>query len=364
MTQPTLIPGDHSHFFDSARNATSRRAVRELLASLPIVSDEEYTYNEDQPAAGWKEGSFHWVPVNRERGNQGRIKLAGAPENPIAERTINGMEAIIELQRQRELKENPKAAAPENPRAAVLRYFDLPPLDLLPKLTDPIRGKSPFDYAKDDLAPKLRVKLLREKTPVGYTVLIEDDGIGQGPSRMHTSLLSLGKSDKADKPYLIGVFGQGGSSAYAVSEYSWIMSRRAPECDDDGGREMGWTVVRQISPKGRRDPYFAYLAAHHDGRVPRLSAKGAEAMGYRHGTRFAHIGYNFGKAEPTRTLFQALNHLLFNPVLPFEIYTKGVDGSRDLMWGTAYRLSKLTTDKKALDKPFGAQLVEKKLEAE
>src|SRR5207253_1893461 len=118
-----LITSDHGRFFESARNATSRKAVRELLGTLPIVSEEEYTYEESQPAAGWKEGFFHWVPVNRERGNQGRIKLAGVPENPIAERAINGMEAIIELERRRELKSNPNAAAPETPRAAVLRYF-------------------------------------------------------------------------------------------------------------------------------------------------------------------------------------------------------------------------------------------------
>ena len=44
---------------------------------------------------------------------------------------------------------------------------------------------------------------------------------------MHRTLLSLGSSDKGDKPYLIGVFGQGGSSTYAASKYSWVLSRRA-----------------------------------------------------------------------------------------------------------------------------------------
>src|SRR5436309_623896 len=84
-------------------------------------------------------------------------------------------------------------------------------------------------------------------------VVVEDEGIGQPPGRMHATLLSLGRSDKPDKPYLIGVFGQGGSSAYAASEYSWIMSRRVPELLDGAHDGIGWTVIKRIVPAGRRD---------------------------------------------------------------------------------------------------------------
>src|SRR5438445_343874 len=79
----------------------------------------------------------------------GRIKLAGAPENPIAERTINAMEALVEMERHRELKTRPGTLAPQSPREAVKRYFDLPPLDVLPRWPQPIRGQKAFDYARD-----------------------------------------------------------------------------------------------------------------------------------------------------------------------------------------------------------------------
>jgi len=201
MIRPTQVA--NPAFVGAAATATSSKAIRELLATLPIVPENASPFEESNPEKGWREGFLHWYPVGRDRGNAGRIKLAGAPENPLAERTINAMEAILELERQRELNTKPGTVAPQSPREAVLRYFDLPSLDALPSWPHPIRGQKAFDYARD-LARRIRVRLVRETRPVEYTIIIEDDGIGQAPQRMHASLLSLGRSDKPDKPYLIG----------------------------------------------------------------------------------------------------------------------------------------------------------------
>lgn len=347
---------DQPRFLEKASRATSTKAVRDLLAVLPIVGENDYSFDFEHPEREWKEGYLHWYPVGADRGNAGRIQLAGSPENPIAERTINAMEALIELMRQRELRADPKALAPQSPREAVLRYFDLPALDALPKWPHPIRERKPVEYARD-IARRIRIRLLRETRPVEYVVAVEDDGVGQEPSRIHSTLLSLGRSDKPDKPYLIGVFGQGGSSAYAASEFSWIMSRRASDLLDGHDNGLGWTIVKRVLPIGRRDHYYAYLAAHPDGRVLRFPSSAADAIGFAHGTRINHVSYNFGKTEPARTLYQSLNHLLFNPVLPYELYTRP-DRGADPMWGNGYRLSRLKNDLKALDKAFAPQLVE------
>src|SRR5437667_5070586 len=90
-------------FIDEAIKAAATSDVEALLAQLPITPEDEYIYNENNPELGWRDGNFHWVPVGLERGNAGRIKQANQPVNPIAERAINGMEAIIEMARQREL---------------------------------------------------------------------------------------------------------------------------------------------------------------------------------------------------------------------------------------------------------------------
>jgi hypothetical protein len=208
---------------------------------LCIVPEPDYRFNAKRPCESWQEGKLHWYPVGADRGNAGRIKLAGAPENPIGERVINAIEALLELARQMELLKDAGAAPPPNPRAAVRTYFGLPPLDQLPDHMALMRGTKPAREVTD-LADRIKVLMRQESKGKDYSVIVDDDGIGQRADRMHETLLSLGCSDKPDKPYLIGMFGQGGSSAFAASHYSWFVSRRAPQLPDhkDGG--IGWTV--------------------------------------------------------------------------------------------------------------------------
>jgi hypothetical protein len=185
----------------------------------------------------------------------------------------------------------------------------------------------------------------------------------QPPERIHETLLSLGRTDKADKPYLIGVFGQGGSSTYAASQYSLVVSRRPTQFLDGKLDGIGWTIVKKIIPKGRRDPYYAYLASLPDGRVPSIAIKDDTAKDFEPGTLFRHIGYDFGRqgSAVARTLFYALNHVLFNPVLPYDLYA--LKDKPVPMHGTAYRLARQTAqlankgDKSHLDKPFQPQTV-------
>jgi hypothetical protein len=346
-------------FIEQAARAVTSSDIEALLSQLPITPEDEYSFNEENPELGWQEGYFHWIPVGGERGNAGRIKQANQPVNPIAERAINGMEALIEMARQRELAVDPSAIAPSNPRDAVQRYFSLPSLDELPKLDNSEASKATRARARE-LSRQLRIRLVYDKTAREFSVAIEDDGIGQAPAWIHRTLLSLGSTTKADKWYLIGVFGQGGSSAYAVSKYSWVISRRSPDLLDGEDDGVGWTIIKHVFPKGRRDDYFAYLASSPEGRVPFVSASDGDAAKISHGTRFVHVGYDFGRGGSaiTRQLYTALNHVLYNPVLPVELY---VGSTAAVVYGNGYRLSSLgrtrNTSAAALDKVFPPQRV-------
>ena len=361
MSLLTLLSDSTSphEFIRDAARATTSTAVESLLSRLPITPEDQYAYDAEFPENGWQTNRFHWIPVGRDRGNAGRIKQANHPVNPIAERVVNGMEALIEMARQRELVKDPSAFPPSSPRDAVMRYFGLPALDQLPKLDDSGESKCVRTNARG-MARQLRVRMVFDKVAREFTVAIEDDGIGQPPAWVHRTLLSLGSTTKADKWYLIGVFGQGGSSAYAVSNYSWLISRRAPDLLDTEDDGLGWTVIRHIFPKNRRDDYFAYLAASPDGRVPVISAAEADAANIGHGTRFVHVGYDFGRGGSaiSRQLYTAMNHVLYNPVLPFELY---VGDTTAVVYGNGYRLSSLgrtrSTERPALDKTFPPQRV-------
>lgn len=360
MIEPTtlgsLVPP--VHFMSKALRATTSMDIEALLAQLSITSERDYIWTEENPNSGWQPGNLHWVPVGLDRGNAGRIKQANQPVSPIAERTVNGMEALIELARQRELAVDPTAPPPSSPRDAVKRYYGLPPLDQPPKLDASAASKAVRTRARD-LARQLRVRLLWDKSTKEFTISIEDDGIGQPPAAIHRTLLSLGSTTKADKWYLIGVFGQGGSSAYSECQYSWVCSRRAKDLLQGATDGAGWTVIRRIVPEDRRDDYFAYLACHPSGAVPFLSPADADAAGIRPGTRFVHIDYDFGRGGSaiTRQLYPALNHVLYNPVLPFDLF---VGSTAATVYGNGYRLSSLgyrDTAPAALDKVFPPQTV-------
>jgi hypothetical protein len=344
----TIVPTDVTKLVSSEKllkdtlAAITIDAVDELLATLPIVPEGEYRFNEDDPTQGWQLGKLHWYPVGGLMGNQANIKHAGAAENPIGERVVNAFEAIIELEREIELLTEPEVAAPTSPRDAVRRYFDLPPLDEIPGMTDLIRGTKPDLYLRA-LAKRINVTLRQQAKGRDYTVVIEDDGIGQRADCVHKTLLSLGASAKPDKPYLIGMFGQGGSSAFAACKRSWLLTRRAPELPDHAGSGVGWTVIRQfMPPKKRGFVYWAYLAAAPDGRVPSLPEAVADAIDFRRGIKIGHVGYNFESSDQAYRLYNGLNHLLFNPVLPYYVKTKK-NKNADRMTGNAYRLSDLET---------------------
>ena len=154
MTDPTRL-SDHvapADFIAKAIKATTSTDVEGVLSELPITPEDNYAYDENNPENGWRPGYFHWLPVGKERGNAGRINQANLPVNPIAERVINGMEAIIELARQREFLADPTALAPTSPRDAVNRYFGIPPLDELPKL-DKSEASKAIRVKAHDLAP-------------------------------------------------------------------------------------------------------------------------------------------------------------------------------------------------------------------
>lgn len=135
----------------------------------------------------------------------------------------------------------------------------------------------------------------------------------------------------------------------------------APELPDSEGGRVGWTIVKHIFPVGRRDDYFAYLAAHPDGRVPTLPESAADAIEMPRGTRIGHVGYKFAKADMAINLFWAINHLLFNPILPYRLYSKKDRGKSDIMRGNGFRLSKLKLqEEKDLDKRFDPQDITKR----
>src|SRR5262249_25667024 len=153
----------------------------------------------------------------------------------------NAIDAVID----RAHFEHGGKPACSNPRDAVQVWFGVPKAGLH-KLSESERRK----LAQDGVS----VTLFEGDGKARRCVEIADKGLGLTPAQMPKTILSLNESNKLDKFYLAGAFGQGGSATFASSEYTLIASRSltSPEL-------VGFTVVKYEPPKGVKLGSYVYL---------------------------------------------------------------------------------------------------------
>ncbi len=285
----------------------SEQQVRQLL-SIASSEDVEAFLNSIGaiPGNGWK-----WVPLGGRPNNAGSVNLAVESGQALVERITNGLDAHIELQY--ELAGRP--AELDSPRSAVTRFWELD--------AERLSRQSPrMARFIDDMAPTTVVRVVGSNERRGASVIVEDSGIGQHPDDFPKTLLSLGESNKVDKPYLMGAFGQGGSSTFAYCDYSAIISRRHRDCLSDKLDLVGWTLVRKHDDDSLKVFRYEYLVNENE-EIPRLDPEHLESIDlpFQSGTRFVHVAYDLGRLNARWSLvgYRYFDNLLFDPVLPYRI---------------------------------------------
>ena len=63
---------DEKKLLAATLDAITTEAVDKLVATLPVVPEGEYRYNQDDPTHGWQQGKLHWYPVGGLLGNQAK----------------------------------------------------------------------------------------------------------------------------------------------------------------------------------------------------------------------------------------------------------------------------------------------------
>ena len=255
---------------------------------------------------GWK-----WVPLGGRENNAGSVNLAVESGQALVERITNGIDAHIELQY--ELGGRPNDL--DSPRSAVTRFWGLH----AGRLTRQSRQIAQFI---DEMAPKTAVRVVGSADRSESSVVIEDSAIGQHPEDFPRTLLSLGESNKVNKPYLMGAFGQGGSSTFAYCPYSVITSRRHGACLHGRADQIGWTIVRKYDDDSLKVFRYEYLVEENGG-TPSLDPNYLDSIGlpFQSGTRFVHVAYDLGRLNARWSLvgYRYFDNLLFDPVLPYRI---------------------------------------------
>jgi hypothetical protein len=242
---------------------------------------------------------YRWLPIGGIEGNYGLVNIGSDPGLALVERITNAIDAIVEreaLNRRVDAK---------TPRKAI---------ELLLGIPDGRIARA--DAAlRDELARSIIVSVSEGKNKDHPTLAVRDFGVGIEPDQFALTILSLARSNKVDKPYLCGAYGQGGSTTLAFCDVTLIAA--AAEHGD-----VGVTVIRfnELDPRTNKNGRYEYLV-DANGDVPRIPRREVD---FPRGTLVRHFNYAFkAHAGPAGAAQQSLAHLcgsaLFDPLLPITI---------------------------------------------
>lgn len=172
------------------------------------------------------------------------------------------------------------------------------------------------------------------------TVDILDKGIGVGRNEFPNTLLSLNQDNKINKWYLIGRFGQGGSTTYRFSKYTTMFSRRRRSSHELDG-QISFTVVKyKEASEGEKDGQYVYLV-RKDDKLPFFVPFGG--IDFEGGTLVRHVNYAIGKRY-FLDVYGYMETYLFDPILPFWLREERTwepnEGQGRRIFGSRDRLSR------------------------
>src|SRR5438105_3412913 len=262
---------------------------------------------------------LRWLPIGGRESNRGAIEASADPGRSLVERLTNGIDAVLEVEHGRH------SGMPicRTPKEASVAWLNVPEGGLSEMTTAQRRM----------LAQRVTIKLFPGDGREGRVVEVRDRGIGLSAEEMPSTILSLNESNKLQKHYLAGTYGQGGSSTFVVSKYTLIASRSTDS------QPAGFTVVRfmDLPPEKFKTGYYVYLALN--GAVPRVDLTQDE---FQTGTIVKHFGYdlnNYPSPLGPNSVYGLLNQILFDPVLPVWLdnrvhnYRRVIKGSRNALNG-------------------------------
>lgn len=264
-------------------------------------------------------GDCAWSPIGGRENNRGTIEVSSDPGRSAVERLTNGIDAILEAQ----FEAHTGIPDCRSPKEAARAWLNVPEGGLSEMTPTQRRA----------LAQQVTVKILSGEGRDSRILQIRDHGIGVPPESMPSTILSLNESNKIQKHYVAGAYGQGGSSSFAPSKWTLIASRH------DGAPTVGFTIVRyqDLPPETYKMGRYVYLTLN--GRVLE-SERPLES--FAPGTLVTHFGYDltpYPSPVGPNSFYGLLNSVLFDPVLPVWLDDHEIHGYRRVIKGSRNALN-------------------------
>ncbi len=295
---------DERVFLNSLLEATNTQQVETALAAY-LASNA---------------ASAKFQPVGRRPNNRGAIEVASDAARSMIERVTNMLDALLELEHEK----HGGTPSCQSPREASSAWLNVPEKEGLSALSNKQR---------QDLAAKAIVRLEPGEGSQSRLVTVIDRGIGIEPDRLEGTILSLNESNKIQKHYLAGTYGQGGSSTFAFCKYAVIVSRRS------GSDRVGFTLVKYEDLPAEEFKTGRYVFLVMDDAPLEVAATEEDI---EHGTIVRHFGYDltgYTSALGSKSVYGILGRIMFDPVsaIRFENqvhnWNRTIKGARNALNG-------------------------------
>jgi hypothetical protein len=258
-------------------------------------------------------------PLGDLPGNHGAVEVGGDSDSAATERITNAIDATLDLA----AEQNPTLKSCRSPREFVEKWHEIPGGQL---------ANEKSDAKLDNLADRVGITISYERGDKEKTMTVEirDNGMGIAPDKMPGTILSLHGTNKMEKWYLVGQFGQGGAVTLRFSEFSIIITRAAiarPGHSD----QVGFTILKYSEPAGN-ERFGSYCYVVGPDNLP--FSVPATDLDFAVGTVVRHINYEVGFSGSLvpASAYAVLHAKLFDPLLPlwmrFTTLTEGTGNGK------------------------------------
>lgn len=253
----------------------------------------------------------NWFPLGENPNNFSIVR--NQQDNPIAalvEKLTNSIDAILMKEAYKKGIDPKSSEAPQSMIQAVEQFFP----------------NANWDLPSHRRAQAENIQIVADGPPRDTSVIIYDNGEGQGPENFEKTFLSLVTGNKVDIHFVQGKYNMGGSGGIVFcgkKRYQLIASKRY---ENQG--KMGFTLVRQHplsdeERKTKKSTWFEYFKLN--GQIPGFYCDELDLKllnrKFQTGTIIKLYSYQFpsGYSGFAQDLRQSVTEYLFNPALP--IYT-------------------------------------------
>lgn len=286
-------------------------------SEISLICKELTGYDLNEKGLKYSDISEHWRFVGDNPSNGSVIGMLRKGEKGLIERVTNGVDAVIE-KKVAELF----GTAPSSSNTVIAKAFPKY-YECRQKIKKGEEGARSNAY---DAANQVLVAVSDGSRSSRPTFDVVDHGTGISGKDFPNTILSLNKGNKlsSDKQYLIGAFGQGGSTSLSFANATVIVSK----IED----KFWFTIVRAVDLEDYKNIAYVYLTV--DGEIPTAELDGyspkeewiAKFIGFDSGTFVRMVEMNISQdissldAAKPRGLVDFINTELFDIGLPISVY--------------------------------------------